>query len=262
MSLSRPLRRYHAHLWLTIGALGLCLWASAARAQDAAPSREDMQRSASLFAEAEVAYNEGELQRAVALLEEAHDLYPEPVLLYNLARAHEALGALEEALESYEGYLAASPDTPDRGAIQRRIDSLRVQIAEAEAARNRPPPPPPPTPTAPRSDPASPWILSSAIVSAAAVAALGVGVALAVLSEGQLAEAEAAVNHRDAFPALESAQDLALGANVLFVAAGTLAAAAATGWVIAAVVGGQAEDRGDVALGIGPGSLSLRLRWR
>lgn len=229
--------------------------------RDAAPSDEDVQRSAALFEQAEAAYNAGELTRAVELLDEAYALYAEPVLLYNLARAHEALGNVERARESYEAYLEAVPDTPDRGAIERRLDTLRAQLEVAAAARRPSPPPLPPPALDPPSDRAAPWIVSSAIVSGAAFATLGVGVALGILTEVRLGDAVGAPDHRGAARALEEARDLALAANVLFVAVGALAAVALTGWIVVGVVASDGE-RAEVAVGVEPGGLALRLRWR
>ncbi len=259
---SNETKPYHGRLWRgTVAAIFtcVCLSASISRAQEATePTPEDMARSAALFEEAEVAYNAGDLAHAVELLDEAYGLYPEPVLLYNLARAHEALGHLAEARDNYEAFLEAVPDTPDRGAIERRLATLRAQLDAAEEARRRPPPPPPaPPPT----DPSEPWVVTAAVVSVATLATLGVAATLGILSELRLDEARQARSHDLATIALGEAQDFGSAANILFVAGGVLGAVGLTGWIVALALAPGGDDP-EVAVRVAPNSLALRVRWR
>src|SRR5689334_14972253 len=112
-------------------ALALVLAATTAHAQ------EPRDRAIALFEESQTAYNAGELERAVALLREAHDLFPEPILLYNLGRALEGLGQMAEAADAYEQYLEQATDVDDRAAIERRVETLR---RNAEPREEEPPP--------------------------------------------------------------------------------------------------------------------------
>ena len=48
-----------------------------------------------------------------------------PELMFNLGVAHERLGHRDEAEAAYRSDLAARPDSPDRGEIERRIRELR-----------------------------------------------------------------------------------------------------------------------------------------
>src|SRR5262245_52882867 len=74
-------------------------------------------RASELFSASVAAYRQGDLKRAVELLDEAYRLDPQPVLLYNRARAEEGLGLVDEAIAHYTTYLEQDPNAVDRGAI-------------------------------------------------------------------------------------------------------------------------------------------------
>lgn len=114
-------------------ALVIVATASVASAQ---PSQNDRQRALDLFRESDAHYKRGDFERAAALLREAYSLHPEPILLYNLARALEGLGDFEGAIQQYESYLNADAEIADRGAIERRIATLREQVARTARLRD------------------------------------------------------------------------------------------------------------------------------
>ena len=93
-----------------------------------------------LAEDSEKAYKAGNFEKAAKLLRKAHDLYPEPTLLYNLGRALEGMGDAKDAVAAYESYLHDAKQIDDRGAIERRITTLKKQIEREQ----QPPPPPPP----------------------------------------------------------------------------------------------------------------------
>src|SRR5690349_10624909 len=95
-----------------------------------------------LAEDSEKAYKAGNFEKAAKLLRKAHELYPEPTLLYNLGRALEGMGDAKEAVAAYEGYLHDAKQIDDRGAIERRVATLKKQIEREQ----QPPPPPPPPP--------------------------------------------------------------------------------------------------------------------
>jgi tetratricopeptide (TPR) repeat protein len=99
---------------------------------------DDRDKALKLFEDSDKAYKAGKFEQAADLLREAYRLYPEPLLLYNLGRAQEGLGDTTGAVESYEKYLAEAEQIKDRAAIERRIATLKAQLAkQAEDARQR-----------------------------------------------------------------------------------------------------------------------------
>src|SRR5688572_14968776 len=85
------------------GLLGL---PEAARAADKpTASKSNQSQAAELFKKSVDAYRRGAFKEAIDLLNEAYALDAQPVLLYNLARAHEGLGDLDLAISTYEKYL-------------------------------------------------------------------------------------------------------------------------------------------------------------
>lgn len=117
-----------------IPAIVACLLAfhTTASAQEPRPSDGLRERSEELYQESVDEYRAGRFGVAAQLLREAYRTYPHPNLLYNLARAHEGAGDLESAIRAYEAFLDAADEAEDRAAIERRIDTLRYQIAERE----------------------------------------------------------------------------------------------------------------------------------
>jgi tetratricopeptide (TPR) repeat protein len=71
-------------------------------------------------------------QHGEALVEfkKAYELAPLPDLLFNIARCHEVLAQLEEAVRHYQLYLDQRRDAPDRALVELRIANLRQRLAE------------------------------------------------------------------------------------------------------------------------------------
>ncbi|HEX5061798.1 MAG TPA: tetratricopeptide repeat protein, partial [Kofleriaceae bacterium] len=111
--------------------LTLVVWATTAHA-------DDRDKALKLFEDSDKAYKAGKFEKAAELLREAYGLYPEPELLYNLGRAQEGLGDMQAAVDSYEEYLKVAKKIKDRAAIERRVETLKAQIAKQEEdARQR-----------------------------------------------------------------------------------------------------------------------------
>ena len=73
----------------------------------AAPARADDRSEADrLFDESAEHYRAGRFELAAELLERAYELTKDPVLLFNLAKAHEGRGDAASAIRAYERYLA------------------------------------------------------------------------------------------------------------------------------------------------------------
>lgn len=232
--------------------------AGPAPAQPEAPSAESRERAQQLFAESAAHYKKGEFGRAIELLREAFELAAEPVLLYNLGRAYQGDGQLDQAIAAYERYLELDPDIADRGALEKRIATLRRQIderqdlerqarearaGEARAAQR------PPADDGPS---AIPWV-----VTAVGAAGVVVGVVLGALASGREEDAEADPIHQSATDSLDDARTLATAANVSFIAGGAVAAAGLIWGIVDVAQSGDDADEPAVSVGIVPFGVTL-----
>src|SRR5690606_17432237 len=105
------------------------------------------------FELAEQRYAVGDYEGAIVLLRELLRTNDDAVLHYNLGRAHEGIGALEDAIRDYERYLERSPDASDHDEIRQRIASLQHALEPAAAPQ---PSAPAPEPSIPASEPDAP----------------------------------------------------------------------------------------------------------
>jgi tetratricopeptide (TPR) repeat protein len=210
-----------------------------------------------LAEDSEKAYKAGNFEKAAKLLRKAHELYPEPTLLYNLGRALEGMGDAKNAVAAYESYLHDAKQIDDRGAIERRVATLKKQIEREQQPPppkddqpppppkdDQPPPPPhddtPPTPPPPppKEDPLPPRTVPAAPADTSDTdarpflpwATMGMGGALVVT--GALYGWRASANHDDAVnePTQKKAAELqdaanhdASVANILFAVGGAVA---------------------------------------
>jgi tetratricopeptide (TPR) repeat protein len=185
---------------------------------------DDRNKALELFEASDKAYKAGEFERAAELLREAYTLYPEPLLLYNLGRAQEGLGDTHGALASYEKYLQEATDIKDRGAIERRIETLKAQIAKQEEdarrraeeeERRRNAPPPPPIDDRTPVEKYGPWITLGAggLVT-------GTGLFFGINASSTHDDAVATPIQRDAAELQRSAERSATIANVMFAVGG------------------------------------------
>src|SRR5688500_2507730 len=188
----------------TLLALALSI-STIARAQEQEPGDDGRrERAMHLFEESRTHYDAGRFDTAAELLAEAYDLQPDPILLYNMARAYESGGRVQEAIDAYERYLSDAGNVRDRGAIETRLATLRDQLEREEELDRRdedeePAPVPPDNPD--RIEPA-PWIILGI-----GVVGIGAGIVLGVLSQDAHAQAGEATIHRDAFALQQNAYD-------------------------------------------------------
>src|SRR5690349_4339746 len=96
----------------------------------AAPKGKNHDKAVRLVVQSQEHYEAGRFREAIQLLEEAYGLEESPTILYNLARAYEGVGESERALNAYEKYIEKEPKASDRGAVEKRIETLKQQIAE------------------------------------------------------------------------------------------------------------------------------------
>jgi Tetratricopeptide repeat len=153
---------------------------------------EEEERAKAHFLAGQSYYDQASYTDALREFNEAYRISKRPALLYNLARCHEALEQLPEAVQMLQRYLEEDPTTSDREAVETRIRNLKERIE-----RSKKPPEPPPAPVtqppapapvvqtaapAPAPPPPPPrkrlytWIVGGIGVGALA-AALGTGVA-------------------------------------------------------------------------------------
>lgn len=200
-----------------------CVEPHAARAE--APDRETMS-AVELFEESERLYDEGQYDRAAELLERAYSIDTDPILLYNLARSYEHMDD-SRAIETYRRYLEQSPDAPDRETIERRI--VELESAQAE-----------PDQSEPRSDETTHQqegrsgnddrprqrraraLIPPLVVSGVGLLSVSTGLILGALSWSAHNDALADPIFMSAHESQESAENLALSANVLFGVGGAL----------------------------------------
>lgn len=249
-----------------------------ATAQPTSPERE---RALSLFRESDAHYKRGDFEKAAALLREAYDLHPEPILLYNLARALEGLGDFGGAIEQYEAYLNAATEIADRGAIERRIATLKAEVARRAAAADTAAPtasPPSDTTTigaatalppehpsdrdraGPQAGPRRwPWLLAGG-----GALVLGAGGAFGYLSQTRHDDAVDEPAQAEAARLQDQARGYATVANVLFVAGG-LAALGGVAWGVVELRRGGDRPPARLAgarVDVGPAWLSATWSFR
>ncbi|MBX3186348.1 MAG: hypothetical protein KF819_05000 [Labilithrix sp.] len=135
MSAAPRCRRWSALLV----ALALAVTTADARANGPEGKRqvEPARAAQDLYKKGAEKFRTGDFEGALALLEQAYALDPHPVLVYNIARAHEGLGALDAAVRAYEEYVALAPTASDRGAVESRVAALKKQIAERAELERR-----------------------------------------------------------------------------------------------------------------------------
>jgi tetratricopeptide (TPR) repeat protein len=102
-----------------------------------AQTRGQIRRARALFARGIRLYDRQRYTQALRVFTRAYQLAPAPPIVFNIAQCHQALGADERAVESYELYLQVAPDAPNRAAVERKIRQLRAHIAAEQRARER-----------------------------------------------------------------------------------------------------------------------------
>ncbi len=129
--------------WVGSFALLALFASSTALAQERETARRE-------FEEASRQYEQGHFALALRRFERAYELMQSdprgPLILYNIGRSQEALGRFEDALRSFERYLADAPsDAPYRDSTVDLVRDLRARIPERGGADTAPPSTPPAT---------------------------------------------------------------------------------------------------------------------
>src|SRR5258708_3439609 len=105
----------------------LALAAAVMLALGGAARGEDLRATAHQhFEQGKREFDAGHYRDALAEFQQAYQLAPYPQLLYNIARCHEELKHLREALDTYERYLVVHADDAE---ARTRTDALRAKVA-------------------------------------------------------------------------------------------------------------------------------------
>lgn len=89
---------------------------------------------------------DGKYDDGISELLEAYAIKPHPNVLFNVAKAYEAAGRQQEALDYYRRYLDANP--PDSGPVKEKVEKLEAALPKPEVK-------PEVTPAAPQVDDAA-----------------------------------------------------------------------------------------------------------
>jgi tetratricopeptide (TPR) repeat protein len=180
-----------------LGVLVVCLLVPCVAAAKKAQEDPDTEIAKRHFVRGTDLYLTGNYPEAIREFEAAKLVKPLPAFDYNIARCHDRMEHLEEAIASYQVYLSAVGNSPEATEARDRIDVLQARIARRDAARQQPTAPPPVIVTTPQSLPpptVAPVVVTAAprhrlslaapiAVGVAAVAVLGAGLGL-TLSAG------------------------------------------------------------------------------
>ena len=80
-------------------------------------------------------YQLGRFSEALTEYAKAYELFPAAALLFNLGQCHRGLGDCPRAVFSFEGYLRAKPDAPNRALVEDLIAECRRAIEKEEVER-------------------------------------------------------------------------------------------------------------------------------
>jgi tetratricopeptide (TPR) repeat protein len=153
-------------------------------------------------------YQTSAYQEALQEFEKAYKLEARPALLFNIARCHEVMGQLEQAVSNYELYLKRDPYASNRSVVESRVANLKRRLKQqpakppAAAEPPQPPQPPPPAP-GPTERPASWRATTGWIALGVGAAALGTGIAFTVLAASKADEYESGVKEGKLYYELE-----------------------------------------------------------
>jgi len=96
-------------------------------------------RAKALYANGKMLFDEGRFNEAIKAWQEAHNLTKRPLLLYNIALAHEALGQFSEAIEVLFQYRIYAPKEEQPSLLEKieEWEAKAKKIAESRAAEER-----------------------------------------------------------------------------------------------------------------------------
>jgi tetratricopeptide (TPR) repeat protein len=87
-----------------------------------------MAKAKTLFVEGVQFYERGEYGAAIASFRDAWEISCKAQIMFNIARAHEALGEVREAIDAYQRYLDAGEGVHDVETVKRKIEELKTRL--------------------------------------------------------------------------------------------------------------------------------------
>jgi tetratricopeptide (TPR) repeat protein len=144
------------------------------------------------------AHQGGKYDVALTELQAAYALDPQPDLLYAIGQVHVKLGKCDDAVASYEKFLATNPPAEPAAAATEAIETCKAQSPPPPPPEPTPPPAPapPPPPPAPEGKPFYTDKIGSALVGGGIVS-LVVGVVFYSSAVSTLDDAEAATTYAE-----------------------------------------------------------------
>jgi tetratricopeptide (TPR) repeat protein len=98
-----------------------------------AQDRQDAEARA-LFQAGQVAFEDGRFDSALEYFQRAYDLSHRAALLYNIGTAADRLRQDRVALDAFEHYLEAEPNSANRAEVSSRVQVLRRALATSETS--------------------------------------------------------------------------------------------------------------------------------
>ena len=247
-------------------AMLLLFCAATAGAEDETPLNRDIAKKH--WELGEKLYQASNHSAALVEFEKAYKLAPRPGMLFNIARCHEVMGALEKGVEYYERYLEQNPKAANKGLVQTRITNLKATIqkkrqpapATQKVEVSAPVPEPAPA-AAPRN---IPWKRTYGWAGlGAGCALLATGAVLGVLAQHKADEyndeASAGMLYRDLKEIESSGETLQAAQIATLVAGGVLFTAGAVLVFLDRRSQGQEPSTASVVVTpyVGPGNVGL-----
>jgi tetratricopeptide (TPR) repeat protein len=98
-------------------------------AEAAQPTDAQREAAREAYARGQALFAEDRHAEAKAAFEQAYAQVPNPVVLLSIAECDVRLGNLEAAHETFQRYLTARPDAPDRTEVQQKVTELETTPA-------------------------------------------------------------------------------------------------------------------------------------
>jgi hypothetical protein len=144
----------------------------------------DTELSRRYFDDGSKRYEAHDYEGAVREFEKARLIRPAPGLDFNIGRAHDRLGHIEQAIASYRLYVEAKPEPRDATEVRERVRVLEGRLEQMRPAPPIAQPAAPSPAAAPAPAPKHPSLTIAGIaVGVVGVAALAGGIACGVLAQ-------------------------------------------------------------------------------